>query len=253
MALALAVLLASLLGSVHCAAMCGAFVCFYAASGPDTPSARAGFAGHAAYNLGRLVSYLTLGAIAGSIGAALDRAGVLAGIGRLAAVVAGAMMVVWGIHAALAAIGARMPGPRVPAAWQRAMGHALEHVRGRPPVIRAAATGLVTTLLPCGWLYAFTVTAAGTGSPATSMLVMFAFWLGTLPMMITVALGARRFFGPWRQRLPLVSAGLLVMLGLFSIASHLDLIPQMRWVHRLTGAVPVAQGAGPGDAMPHAH
>jgi sulfite exporter TauE/SafE len=250
MALVLAVLLASLLGSVHCAAMCGAFVCFYAASGPAA-SRRTDFAGHAAYNLGRLVSYLTLGAVAGTIGAALDRAGVLAGLGKIAAIAAGAMIVVWGIHAALAAVGARMPGPRVPAGWQRAMGGALERVRDRPPIIRAAVTGLVTTLLPCGWLYAFTVTAAGTGTPLRSMLVMFVFWLGTLPMMVAVGLSARRFFGPWRQRLPLVSASLLVMLGLFSIASHLDLIPQMRWTHQLMAPVPSATGSP--VSLPHAH
>jgi hypothetical protein len=105
-------------------------------------------------------------------------------------------------------------------------------------------------LLPCWWLYAFTVTAAGTGSPLRSMLVMFVFWLGTLPMMLAVGLGARRFFGPWRHRLPLVSAGLLVMLGLFSIASHLDLIP-LRWTHRLMAPVPTAGKTS--SSMLHAH
>jgi hypothetical protein len=233
MTLAIAVLLASLLGSVHCAAMCGAFVCFYAADGSTGVSPRAGAASHVAYNLGRLISYLTLGAVAGALGAALDRAGVLAGVAPLAAIVAGALMVAWGIHAGLAALGARAPGPRIPDGWRHAMGSILQRVRERPPTVRAAVTGLVTTLLPCGWLYAFTVTAAGTGSPVNSAAVMFFFWLGTLPMMVTVGLGARRVFGPLRQRLPIVTAGLLVALGLFSIASHLDLVPQMRWTHHL--------------------
>ena len=63
MTLLLAVLGASLLGSVHCAAMCGGFVCLYSGTGA---SRHKGAAPHAAYNAGRLVSYLLLGALAGS-------------------------------------------------------------------------------------------------------------------------------------------------------------------------------------------
>ena len=93
MTLLLSVLGASLLGSVHCAAMCGGFVCLYSGTG----SARqTGAAPHAAYNAGRLFSYLLLGALAGSVGHGVDRIGGVAGIGRLAAIIAGALMVVWG-------------------------------------------------------------------------------------------------------------------------------------------------------------
>ena len=66
-----AILVASLLGSVHCAGMCGGFVCFYAAG------ARTTLATHVAYNLGRLVSYLLLGVMAGLVGMSVDRAGAL--------------------------------------------------------------------------------------------------------------------------------------------------------------------------------
>ena len=68
------VFVASLLGSLHCAGMCGAFVAF--AVGIDDPdAARKRARLHAAYNLGRLVTYSVLGAIAGAIGGALDLAG----------------------------------------------------------------------------------------------------------------------------------------------------------------------------------
>jgi sulfite exporter TauE/SafE len=65
MTLLLTILGTSLLGSVHCAAMCGGFVCLYSGSGP---ARHTGAAPHVAYNAGRLVSYLLLGAIAGSVG-----------------------------------------------------------------------------------------------------------------------------------------------------------------------------------------
>ncbi len=89
-AVAGAVLLASLLGSPHCAGMCGGFVCFYAGQG-----GRGQALAHVAYNLGRLASYLLLGALAGLLGQTLDQAGAGAGLHRTAAVASGAVMVVY--------------------------------------------------------------------------------------------------------------------------------------------------------------
>ena len=85
MTLLFGVLVASLVGSVHCAAMCGAFVCLYARG---SIAARA--SGHVAYNAGRLVSYVALGLVAGALGARVDRLGALVDVQRAAAIVAGA-------------------------------------------------------------------------------------------------------------------------------------------------------------------
>ena len=219
MTLALAVLAASLVGSPHCAAMCGGFVCFYA--GPDpVRGGRARAAAHAAYNGGRLVSYLTLGALAGAVGAGLDAAGRVAGVGRLAAVAAGLLMVGWGLArlAALSGIRLRAAGPPVAHAWTARL---LRAQRARPPIARAAATGLLTTLLPCGWLYAFVATGAAAGSAAGGALVMLAFWAGTLPVLVALGVGVQRFAGPLARRLPAVSAMLVVALGLLSISGRL--------------------------------
>lgn len=249
MTLALAVLLASLLGSVHCAAMCGAFTCLYTSPGETW---RQGRAAHSAYNLGRLVAYLLLGTVAGAIGAALEQSGALAGVGHAAALVTAVLLVLWGVHALLVAGGFRVGVVRPPAGWQRAMGRVLEHVMTRPPVVRAAATGLLTTLLPCGWLYAFVVVAAGTGTPGRGAMVMAIFWLGTLPMMLAVGLGLQRLTGPLRARLPVLSAATILLLGLLSLAAHLDLVPGAHWLHRLMPAVPVAEATAPAPAA-HQH
>ena len=56
----------------------------------------------------------------------------------------------------------------------------------------------------------------------------------------------------WRARLPLASAATILLLGLVSLASHLDLIPTAHWLHRVMPAVPVAVAAP--SAMPgHGH
>lgn len=215
MSLALGVLAASLVGSVHCAGMCGGFVCFYAGGRGS------GGLAHAAYNAGRLVSYLLLGLVAGLSGVALDRAGTLAGVSRGAAIASGALMVAWGVATLLATRGVRLPRLEGRLGARNPLGTLLARVRGRPAAVRAAATGLLTTLLPCGWLYAFVAVAAGTGNVGQALLTMSVFWLGTLPMMVAAGYGVQRVAGPIRTRLPLLTATTVVVMGLLSMAGKL--------------------------------
>ena len=56
------VLVASLVGSLHCAGMCGGFVVFWA--GGDASQGKNKVFAHMAYNGGRLVTYVLLGALA---------------------------------------------------------------------------------------------------------------------------------------------------------------------------------------------
>jgi len=212
-----AILVASLLGRVHCAGMCGGFVCFYAAGARTTMGA------HIAYNGGRLISYLLLGLMAGVVGMGVDRAGALIGVSRAAAIVSGVLMVAWGASALLAQRGVRLPGSGLAGSLRSPLGAILARVRGQSPARRAAATGLLTTLLPCGWLYAFVAAAAGTGSVPKALIVMTAFWAGTVPALLAVGVGAQRLAGPLRSRLPAITAAVVVIIGLLSIAGRLKL------------------------------
>ncbi len=212
------VLAASLLGSAHCAGMCGGFVCFYSADG------RARTRAHVAYHGGRLLSYVALGLLAGAIGAGVTHAGALVGVARGATIVAGALMVLWGGARLLEAFGVK---------WSAGLGRgaagaggpvaaALRGVAKRPPIERAFVLGLATTLLPCGWLYAFVATAAGTGAPLPGALVMAVFWAGTLPALAAVGLVARGAFGPLSRRLPALTALAVLVLGALTLAGRLD-------------------------------
>lgn len=212
-----AVLIASLLGSVHCAAMCGAFVCSYAAQPRTTRGGRV----HAAYHAGRLASYTLLGAIAGAIGGDADRIGALAGVSRGAAILGGSLMVLWAGSNIAATLGMRAL-VSWPEWMMRALGGVLARVPAQSAVARAGATGLLTTLLPCGWLYAFVATSAGTGSAVTGAATMGLFWIGTVPMLLAVGLGAQRLFGAFGRRLPVVSAVVVLTMGLLSIAGKMQ-------------------------------
>lgn len=215
-ALLLTVFVASLVGSLHCIGMCGPFVAFY--SGADSSGGTKRLFSHAAYSGGRLLTYAVFGVAAGAVGAALDVAGSLAGFQRIAAILAGVTMILWGVLALLQIRGVRIfkhgsGNGRI----SRMLRRGFSLVSDKPPVVRAGVVGLLSGFLPCGWLWAFVVTAAGTGSSLKGAAVMTAFWAGTVPALLAVGLGAQLVSAPLRRHVPAVTAVLLVCLGLYAI------------------------------------
>ncbi len=229
MTLLAGVFLASLLGSVHCGAMCSAFACL--ANG----GARRG----AWYHGGRLVAYVMLGVAAGFVGAGLNRAGLIANVQRTAALITSIALIVWGVVQLRQAMQARRFAGA--SQWGGTLGSLLARTTSWDPRARAAAIGLTTALLPCGWLWAFIATAMGTGAPLRAAAVMSVFWLGTVPMLVAIASGARRWGPALRIRWPLASASLVLLLGVGELTAHL-LMPPM------TSAGPTA-----GAAATHTH
>lgn len=241
-----AVLAASVAGSLHCAGMCGGFVAFY--SGAGGPS-RGRWLAHAAYSGGRLLTYGLLGASAGAIGAAADLAGSAAGVHRVAAPLAGALVLAWGVWALLLALDVRIPAGRAPRWLTRAISRAYRGLEGRPPLARALLLGLLSTLLPCGWLWAFAVLAAGTGDPWRGALVMASFWAGTLPMLLGLGLVLQFLSAPLRRRLPAVTAALLIVVGVVWLTGR-TVMPH----HAHGAAAPVGLEGAPEPApTPHHH
>lgn len=235
---AASILVASLVGSVHCAGMCGGFVCFYtgSAKGNDPAAVRA----HVMYNVGRLASYLLLGAVAGLLGAQVTQVGALVGIGHAAAVVAGVLMVGWALSTIAAQRGVSIGTLHAPEAWQRALGRVLHAVREQPIGVRALLTGLFTTLLPCGWLYVFVATAGGSGSVQEAMTLMAIFWAGTVPALVAVGLGAQTLLAPFRRRLPAFSAAVVLVMGLLSLSGRLTPALHPTMTREITSITPPA-------------
>ncbi|HEY4175492.1 MAG TPA: sulfite exporter TauE/SafE family protein [Kofleriaceae bacterium] len=204
--------MASLLGSVHCLAMCGPLVTLAAG--------RSSFRFAVVHSLGRLATYVTLGALAGAVGKALDLAGHLVTVQHAAALIAALAIVATGGYAIASARGwFRRGDARTRGTLFRS---AFTQIRSRRPSLRAAITGALTGLLPCGWLWAFLVSAGGTGSAASGAAVMAVFWLGTVPAMT----GGLALVGPLverlRARMPVVTAVALVSLGLGTLAVRWD-------------------------------
>jgi hypothetical protein len=221
-----AVLIASMIGSTHCAGMCGGLMLF--ALEPGAPAAGAAARRfharlQALYHGGRGVSYTLLGVAAGWVGAVVDLGGRMAGVQRSAAMLAGAAMGVFGVVILLHALGVRVA--RLP----MVRGHHRLLERGHRAAMmlsagkRAMTVGLLTPLLPCGWLYAFVVTSAGTGSAALGGAAMAVFWLGTLPVMAAMGAGLSLLTGPLRARLPVVTALIVVIVGVLTATGRMSL------------------------------
>jgi len=217
---------ASLVGSLHCAGMCGPLVAVYAA---DAQSER--LRAHSAYHGGRLATYATLGGLAGGLGSLVDFAGTLMGIATLAGAMAGATVAAWGAFKLLSLYDTRWSGMGAPRGLQRLAGRVLARLRRHPPTVRALVMGLSSALLPCGWLYAFIAVAAGAATVSGGATVMLAFWLGTLPALAAVGEGVRRLAGPFAKRLPVLSALALIVVGLGTVWMRVGKTQAMdRWL-----------------------
>lgn len=230
-----AVILASLVGSVHCAGMCGAFVTLAVAS-PDAAPVRP-WKLQAAYHLGRLASYVSLGLLAGQLGASIDTGATLIGVQNLALTLSASLVAIFCIVKLLAFARLRVPTVRLPAGWQRLTERAHRAAWTLGPTPRAAAIGGLTTLLPCGWLYAFVALAMGSGGPFRAAMVMAAFWLGTVPILAALGAGARRLVGRPARYLPIATTALLL------IVSVSTLVGRARLLGLLTPGAPVADVA----------
>ena len=145
----------------------------------------------------------------------------MVGVQRTAAIGASLVMIGFGLIAVARACGCSIGRMHPPRALQAVVGRAYAAVGAWGPIGRGLAIGVLTTGLPCGWLYAFVLTAAGTGDPLSGALAMSAFWLGTLPVMAALGVGLQSLFGPMRRHLPMATAMLLVAVGVLSLAGRI--------------------------------
>lgn len=217
-----AVLVASLAGSLHCAAMCGGFA---TVAGGCCPGSRVG--GQASYALGRLLAYLGLGLVAGWVGRGFQ---VAPGLPRLMGLAVGVGLVVMALptlvgrpgwlrdrRARLHDIGSR---PRL-GSGLRARLSSLYRFGARRGALGAALIGGASGLLPCGWLWAYVAVAATTDGPVPGAAVMAAFWLGTVPALVGVGAFGARLAGILGRHAPRITAAAVLLLGVATLAGKL--------------------------------
>lgn len=173
--LALTALLMGLVGGPHCVAMCGAACAGMArAAGPRQNQAIAGF------QLGRIIGYSALGALA---------AASMQGLGWLT-VQSAALRPVWTLfHICALLLGLVLLARAQQPVWLETFGRSLwarakKVGAGRAPLL----IGVLWAFLPCGLLYSALLVAAMAADPLSGAMVMALFALGTSITMTA---------GPW--------------------------------------------------------
>jgi sulfite exporter TauE/SafE len=176
-------------GAVHCAPMCGPFVLMQLAEPAGGIAVqRLAVSTLPGYQLGRLTTYLALGAAFGGLGGTVIEA-------VRWRPVAGALLAI----AALSFVGQALKSSglsptRLPFAGIAAqlvtplLGPIERLLRMRQLHLSGYALGLVLGFLPCGLLYTALLAAAATGGGARGALAMAAFAIGTMPALITLGL-----------------------------------------------------------------
>ncbi|BBB24419.1 conserved hypothetical protein [Isorropodon fossajaponicum endosymbiont JTNG4] len=213
------VFLMGLLGGVHCLGMCGGVVGMLSA-GLD-PQVRANpkkvALFHLNYNLGRILSYMLMGAVFGLIGTLLAQTLQMGVFDKVLRIFSGVLMVMVGLYIGnwsssiqiLEKLGAKL--------WVK-----LQPLTQRFLPIRnlrsAFFTGLLWGGIPCGLVYGALSFTVLSGSMLEGGLIMLAFGLGTLPSLLLMAsLSTQLGFliqKPWVRRL---SGLLIIVLGIMAL------------------------------------
>lgn len=166
-----AVILAGFIGSPHCASMCGPLVVNFAKS----------IGALALYQLGRLLSYLVLGAMAGAFGQKVFAASFPSWITSISLASITALLFINGINLFR---NRSMHLPiRLPPKVSRLLASPWRLVPTGQAKLAAFTAGLVTVFLPCGHLYSFVAGAVAAGSTWRGAGFMLAFWLGSAPLL----------------------------------------------------------------------
>ncbi|HRY19085.1 MAG TPA: sulfite exporter TauE/SafE family protein [Candidatus Competibacteraceae bacterium] len=221
-----AAFLVGLTGGVHCFGMCGGIVSVLTLGLPPAPGhpflARLPYL--LAYNLGRILSYVAAGALAGGIGAWTAHLASMHHAQLGLQILAGLFMILLGLYLAnwwsflsrLEQAGGVL--------WRsiEPLGRRLLPIR---TPLQALGTGLVWGWLPCGLVYSVLIWAVGTGGAWEGGLLLLSFGLGTLPALLAMGTVAATLADFVRRSAVRAVAGVLVILfGVYEVNLALKLL-----------------------------
>lgn len=203
-------LLIGLGGSAHCVGMCGGLVL---ACSPNAKS-------NMTYQLGRLVSYSILGVFGGFLGTFLIIGKDPTYLSLVPTIFIGSLFVYWGIKT-WKGKSASLPVPKLFNKISKTiMGKAVSNGATQGSVLSSFLVGLVSILLPCGFLYSVVIAMAAFQDPMIGMMGMMGFWLGTVPAMSFAPGIIRKFLRPLALKLPKISSIILISIGLLTISQR---------------------------------
>lgn len=237
----LPVFLIGLLGSVHCIGMCGGIVTAFSTTGAprpfpvpvrtvavalSRPAVMDDALRVAAFNAGRIASYMAAGAVAGGIAQGARTLSFLSFLQIGGYWLANLMLVALGLYLMDAWRGLARLEAAGQVVWRRVQ-PLLRRLLPADSPAKALGLGMLWGWVPCGMVYSVLLTAMLSGSAASGATVMLAFGLGTLPMLAGLGMAGARLREFTRRRAVRVASGALVLgfgvLGLWRAGRGLSL------------------------------
>ena len=203
-----------LVGSAHCAGMCGPIALALPLRSENWFTR---VSGALVYNTGRIFTYMILGAIFGLLGKGLH----MAGFQLWASVVIGILMIVMVVIPLIF--------KKLPSLTNVFEGYSSRLLTGFRNMFRKGATkslfgiGLLNGILPCGLVYVAVAGAINTGDVISAMMYMALFGAGTIPVMLAVSMAGTMISLKLRIFVNKLSPYVIVMLGVLFILRGLSL------------------------------
>ena len=214
MVILISALVLGLMGSFHCAGMCGPIAIALPLHG-NTISQK--IFGGTLYNIGRTITYGIMGAIFGLLGQGVE----MIGFQQKISVIMGVLMIVSVLFPALFKNQYHMDK-----SWFSLVGKLKKSI-GKMFSIRSFSSlffiGLLNGLLPCGLVYMAIAGAIGTGEVLLGSLYMVLFGLGTIPMMLSISLAGNVMSLAIRNKINKLIPVLVIVVGIFFILRGLSL------------------------------
>ncbi|WP_434779213.1 sulfite exporter TauE/SafE family protein [Neisseria sp. Ec49-e6-T10] len=216
----LSLFLMGLAGGGHCAAMCGGLSTAFALQLPPKLSR---YKLILLLNLGRISSYILIGAILGGIGQLgiiLEQGSVLR---NTLFVIANVLLILWALYLmGISSTINKIEGIGRPI-W-RLLNRFLQKLL---PIRSAGASffvGMIWGWLPCGMVYTASIYSLSSGSVIMGALCMASFALGTLPNLLAIGIFAATVKN-WLQKKPVrMGTGLfLICFALWQIVKYFQL------------------------------
>jgi hypothetical protein len=207
--------LAGTLGGAHCLAMCGGFLAALSGAGRPTSApllpARSLALRQLPYNLGRITTYVLLGAALGAAGGAALATADWLPLQRALFVLANLFLLALGLTIAWKREGLA-PLQRAGAALFAKVAPAVRPLAAHDSAPARYALGMVWGLVPCALIYGVLPIALFAGGALEGGAVMLAFGLGTLPNLVAAGWVVARA-RTWLDGRPARYAAALLLVG----------------------------------------
>lgn len=212
-ALAVSALALGLGTSLHCLGMCGP-IAFSLGLGAEN---RLNFTfKNLTYQMGRVTTYGTLGAILGLIGHGIS----FAGFQKYLSIIVGVIMIAMVFLPKNLAVN---PGNKFIGRLLMQLKSRLGSFIRRKDYSSLYITGILNGLLPCGMVYIALAAALGVGNVTGSALFMILFGLGTIPLMFLAVLFGSVVSLNLRNRIVKLIPVITVIVGVLFILRGLEL------------------------------